>query len=203
MFILGGNVELVGGIAFHAESLHPGHHRIAQDPLQYPLTFNFDDNVERVGGIAFRPEFVHSALHGLVYNTLRYPLTFIWDSHVGCVGGVAASIGSSMTPHDIPHGHLGWQRRGRRGVAVSACLTHHPFPPFFSSLNNSFRAFMRSLRPLVVWCSIPALVCGAGAKSPQRSLSKYPGVALRANSGLISDLRCLFRVASCSAADGW
>ncbi|KAJ7046380.1 hypothetical protein C8F04DRAFT_1387916 [Mycena alexandri] len=103
-FSFDGNVERVGGIAFHVKSLHPGHQSIAEDPVQYPLMFIFDGNVERVGDIAlsFRPEFVHSALHGLVYNTQRYPLTFIWDGDVGCVGGIAASMGSSMTPHDIP-----------------------------------------------------------------------------------------------------
>ncbi|KAJ7021541.1 hypothetical protein C8F04DRAFT_1195304 [Mycena alexandri] len=93
-----GQLQRIGAL-FYAESLHPGHHSIAQEVVQYPLTFSFDGNVERVAGIAFHTEWLHPGHHSIAQDPVQYPLTFSFSGNVEQVGGIASQAKSLHPGH--------------------------------------------------------------------------------------------------------
>ncbi|KAJ7023196.1 hypothetical protein C8F04DRAFT_1193658 [Mycena alexandri] len=98
-------------IGFHAESLHPGHHSIAKEAVQCPLTFSFDGNcvagiadpvqclitfsfsgnVEQVGGIASHAKSLRPGHHSIAPAPVQYPLMFSFDGNVERVGSIVCT----------------------------------------------------------------------------------------------------------------
>ncbi|KAJ7709282.1 hypothetical protein B0H16DRAFT_1481009 [Mycena metata] len=173
-----GNVERVGGIAFHAKSLHLGHQGISQDTVQCPLLFI-------LGGIAFHAESLHPGHHCIAQDPLQYPLTFSFDGNVERVGGIAFRpefVHSAL--HGLVYNALRYPLTfiwdGDVGCVGGIAILH---PGLHGVFNDTTRYPPRSSG-----MATPGASRHCGAKSLQRSLSKYLGVALRANSGFISDL---------------
>ncbi|KAJ7029426.1 hypothetical protein C8F04DRAFT_1187638 [Mycena alexandri] len=95
---------------------HRGHHSIAQEVVQYPLTFRFDGNVERVAGIAFHTEWLHPGHHSIAQDPVQSPLMFSFDGNVECVGSIVATIALPRVEYIAPSQLVGIMTPGASAV---------------------------------------------------------------------------------------